>query len=224
MPLFQKKPRDKKAAAPAAPAWHPNFRNFDRLPDTKTVRTSFFINVGAVGLVLVLLGWTISGELRLHSLRSETDEQVTKIEKNKLGSEKAVALYGKFQEEEKKLRELEQFAQGGVGGGKLVLSHLLLRLGERLPPKIALSGMEANPAGVILRGSVRGTLVEAAEDVGDYRKQLKDDPEVGPIFESIQVNNQSPDSATGRLAFEIRLKFKEPPKPAPPKENKEEKK
>jgi hypothetical protein len=220
MPLFQKKPRDKKGAAPVAPAWHPNFRNFDRLPDTKTVRTSFFINAGAGFATLGLLIWTGYGEYQLHSLRTETAEQLVRIEQEKPDSDKAIALYGKFQAEEKKLRELEQFTQGGVGGGKLVFSRLLLRLGERLPPRVALNSVEGNFAGIVLRGTVSGSLVEAAEGVGAYRNLLDEDPEIKPQFESILVNNQSPDNATGRLAFELVLKFKEPPKPAPPKEDK----
>jgi hypothetical protein len=214
MPLFQKKPRDKKAAAVVAPAWHPNF------PDTKTVRTSFFINATAIVVTLVLLGYTVKGELDLRGLRVETAQQVERIGKEKTGSDKALAQHGKYQDEDKKWRELEQFKQGGIGGGKLVLSRLLLRLGERLPPKIALSGIECNAAGVILRGNVRGTLVEATEDVDDYLKQLHDDSEIGSLFDSLQVNSQSPDNATGRLAFEIGLKFKEPPKPAPKEEKK----
>ena len=26
------------------PAWHPNFRNYEKLPDIKVVRTAFFVN------------------------------------------------------------------------------------------------------------------------------------------------------------------------------------
>jgi hypothetical protein len=220
MPLFQKKPRDKKGVTPVAPAWHPNFRNFERLPDTKTVRTSFFINAGAGFVTLGLAIWTGYGEYQLHSLRRETAEQLARIEQEKPESDKAVSLYAKFQAEEKKLRELEQFTQGGVGGGSLGFSRLLLRLGERLPPKVALNSVEGNMGGVILRGTVGGSLVEAAEGVDAYRNLLQEDPEIAPRFNTILVNNQSPDNATGRLAFEIVLKFKEPPKPAPPKEEK----
>ena len=53
-PLLKRKPE--KAAAPLVPAWHPNFRNFQRLPDTKAVRTSFFLNgIAAVVTICLLL-------------------------------------------------------------------------------------------------------------------------------------------------------------------------
>ena len=35
------------AQSAVAPVWHPNFRNFERLPDTKVVRTTFFVNTAA---------------------------------------------------------------------------------------------------------------------------------------------------------------------------------
>jgi hypothetical protein len=221
MPLFPKKPRDKKGAPATAPAWHPNFRNFERLPDTKTVRTSFFINAGAGFVTLSLLIWTGYGEYRLHNVRAEIAKQEASIEKDQPGSDAAVKLNGKFQEEEKKLRELEQFTQGGVGGGKVVFSKLLLRLSQTRPPKIALSGVEGSQVQIALRGTVSGSLVEAAKDTDVYLKLLQADPEIAPLFESILISSQSPDNTTGRLAFEIALRFKEPPKPAAPKENKE---
>ena len=37
----------------AAPLWHTNFRNFDRLPDTKVVRTAFFVNTAAGAVAFV---------------------------------------------------------------------------------------------------------------------------------------------------------------------------
>jgi len=37
------------------PAWHPDFRVTDDLPDIKAVRTDFLINIGSVGLALALL-------------------------------------------------------------------------------------------------------------------------------------------------------------------------
>ena len=43
-----------EAAASQVPAWHPNFRNYQRLPDIKVVRTAFFIN-GFAALIAIAL-------------------------------------------------------------------------------------------------------------------------------------------------------------------------
>ena len=42
------------AALNVVPAWHPNLRNVENLPDTKVVRTAFFVN-GFAMLVAVSL-------------------------------------------------------------------------------------------------------------------------------------------------------------------------
>ena len=53
-------------------AWHPNFRNFEKLPDTKTIRTSFFINGAAIFITVGLLLYTVYGEYLLHEMAGET--------------------------------------------------------------------------------------------------------------------------------------------------------
>ena len=59
-------------AQPAvAPVWHPNFRNFERLPDTKVVRTTFFINTAAVAVALSLLLWVGFREMHIRSLHEQ---------------------------------------------------------------------------------------------------------------------------------------------------------
>jgi hypothetical protein len=48
-------PQTKKSdAALVVPAWHPNLRIVEQLPDTKVVRTAFFVN-GAAMLVAIAL-------------------------------------------------------------------------------------------------------------------------------------------------------------------------
>jgi len=69
--LLKKKP---DAAANLTPAWHPNFRNFERLPDTKVVRTTFFVNATAIVVALVALIFTANREIGLHSLNSQIGE------------------------------------------------------------------------------------------------------------------------------------------------------
>ena len=54
MPPLLKKKSD-AAAVSLVPAWHPNFRNFEKLPDIKVVRTAFFVNGAALFLAVALL-------------------------------------------------------------------------------------------------------------------------------------------------------------------------
>ena len=50
----KKKPDAAASEAPQVPAWHPNFRNYQQLPDIKVVRTAFFVNGAAVFVALGL--------------------------------------------------------------------------------------------------------------------------------------------------------------------------
>ena len=61
LPLLKKK--SDADAAPAVPAWHPNFRNYQKLPDIKVVRTAFFVNGIAILLVVAISFLPIAIEL-----------------------------------------------------------------------------------------------------------------------------------------------------------------
>ncbi len=215
MPLLPTKSRDQKPATLVTPAWHPNFRNAERLPDTKTVRTAFFINIAAVTITLTLLIITVNRELGVHELAAEVTQSEVDIQKFEKSSLKAVALFQKFQVEEKKLHELDEF----LGPGKFVLSDFVLHLGEHLPRKVALTHIEYRPTAVTLRGHARGTPDEAAGEADAYIRQLREDQTYGALFEDVSASNQGIDAATGWFAFDLVMKFKE----AAPKDNKEAK-
>jgi hypothetical protein len=72
LPLPKRK-NDAAAAAAAMPAWHPNFRNFERLPDTKVVRTAFFINGIAAVIAAIALLWVCYQEYQLHDLNRQIE-------------------------------------------------------------------------------------------------------------------------------------------------------
>lgn len=205
-----KKPSDKPAAA--LPAWHPNFRNFDRLPDTKAVRTAFFVNGLAVFVALSLAIYTGYREYRLHVLVQQHEDARRVIADSRDGSDRAVALYRKFQEEEKKVAALAAF----MAPSRLLVSDFLLQLGASQPPVIKLSGVEYRPLAVLLRGSIEGAPDEASGHAAAYVDSLKAHPDFIPLFETVNLMNIVRDPGTGQLRFEIEMKFKSNDKPAAP--------
>ena len=64
--LLKKKPEG--AAGPVTPYWHHNFRNFERLPDTKVVRTAFFVNGAAIVVAAIMVSWVVLQEYKIHDL------------------------------------------------------------------------------------------------------------------------------------------------------------
>lgn len=182
--------------------WHPNFRNAASLPDTKVVRTTFFINALA-GLalagILALAGYQ---EYTLADLRSQIARLDEQIGRDKKPSQEAVALFTQFQSEEKKVQELDAF----LNGNNLVVSRFLSRLGNSVPLKVSFTTVDYNDAGVSLRGLVVGTPEQASGMVSNYEKQLKADDEIGKRFDQIALTNLSRDAQNGRLSFEITLR------------------
>jgi hypothetical protein len=203
MPSFLKK-NSEKAKASQAPAWHTNFRNYAVLPDTKLVRTSFFVNsllvFVAIGLVLAFA----YQEYRLHDLREQTSAWQNENDHNRIASNRAVVLYKKFQAEEQKINELNTF----VKGQKLNFSDFIIRLAQTKPSGIVFVSIEYRENGASIRCYAQGVSEQATGAASAYEKQLREDVEISPHFQSIAMtNNITRDTQAGRLFFEIMLTF-----------------
>jgi hypothetical protein len=200
----------KKSDAPvAAPLWHPNFRNFERLPDTKVVRTTFFVNVGAGAAALALLLWLGYGEYRLNNLGTQIKDAQAQIDANAKANAEALRLSGIFNEEDKKITDAQNFVKVPVPP-----SEFLLLLAQTLPKEIQIDFADLRmPPDVkaqqyILRGVVAGTRDQAAGSASNYVELLKSNPRFGGVFDPITLDKLTPDGSTGFMAFEISLKVK----------------
>lgn len=202
MPSLLKR-KTEKGQMPLVPAWHPNFRNFDRLPDTKAVRTSFFVNGIAVVIAISLLLVFAYQEYALFVLDRQVTEWQSRIDRNQKASTLAVAEYKKFQGEEKKIAELEAFLST-----PMPLSSLLLDLSRTLPQRIALLNVIYRLDGVNLRGVVRGAGDRASGEVASYVQKLKKEPTFGSVFDTISQSALARDSQGDRLQFELFMRYK----------------
>jgi hypothetical protein len=207
MPLFKIKKRE-KAAVSLLPSWHTNFRNFDRLPDVKVVRTSFFVNCAAIVITAGFLLYFGLQEYNLHTIREQISDWQRQIDDNQKPSQQAVRLYQQFQSEEKKAVEVADFVRTDF-----VRSDFIIALGQSLPKNIALDSIDVEESGVTLRGIVRGTYDEASGQAQAYINQLQADPSLIQKFESIKMPDIDPDAKGSQLNFEISMKSKSGGKP-----------
>jgi hypothetical protein len=212
MSLLKLKKSD-RATGSLVPPWHPNFRNFERLPDVKVVRTSFFVNSTAIVIALTVLSYFVWQEYNLHEVRAEIDDLQHQIDANQKASEQAVQLYQKFQGEEKKATEIEAFMKTDF-----VFSDFTIELAQTLPKNIGFNFIDMHESGVTLRGIVEGTSDEAFGSASAYIDQLRADPHIGPRFESIAFPQNGLSRAgaqnghEGGLSFELFIKAKKAPK------------
>ena len=205
MPLFQLKKRE--AAPAAAPAWHPNFRNFDKLPDTKVVRTNFFINVAAIALAVVLLGVVGWREYQVSVSQGQTQIAQEGIDQRKKQSDEGVRLTRQFGEQDKKFAEAAAFTATPIRP-----TELLAELGASLPAEIQLDSIDFRPgepdAPCILRGTAAGTKDQASGAASAYVDTLRARPRFAQVFKVVELKAITPDTRTGLLSFEIVMKTK----------------
>ena len=202
LPLLKKK-TEAASAAPQMPAWHPSFRNYERLPDIKVVRTVFFVNALAITVALAIFTVFIFKEYHLYSLRRQVADVRAQSDRDRRGSDQAIALFKKFQGEEKKIMEIDAFLKT-----RPLLSDLLLQIGQTLPKNIALTSLEEHDNGIVMRGSVRGAPELASGEASNYVEQLRGDPDIKVLFDKVTLTGINRTAATGRLSIDLFLKFK----------------
>src|SRR3954462_6942091 len=137
MPSLLKKNFSKESSV-IAPAWHPNFRDFAQLPDTKAVRTSFFINGVAIFGTIALLLASSYQEYTLFQTNTQVEQWQQRIQKQKPQSDQAIALYNKFKDEEKKVLELDAFLKSE----RLGIFDFIVHLGKIIPKNISLTAVD----------------------------------------------------------------------------------
>lgn len=191
------------ASASASPAWHPNLRIAEQLPDTKVVRTAFFVNGFAVLVAIVLALYLGHQEWKLHGVRKEISYWQGTIDENKKASQEAVALYADFKSEEAKTSEVADYVVS-----KPVLSAIILRLGAMTPKKIALDSLDFKDTGMSIKATIKGAPDRASGDASAYERQLRTDKVLGPMFADVNLLQMNRNPTTNRLVIEIFCAFK----------------
>lgn len=202
--------RKSDATPVAAPLWHPNFRNLERLPDIKVVRTTFFVNAAAGAVALMLLAWTGYREYQIYGLNQQIAEAQANIDRNAKQNSEALRLSRLFADEERKLSDALAFIHASVQP-----AEFLQLLGQSLPREVQLDAVElrlAEGPGLvpqcILHGLVAGTKDQASGSASAYIEVLRAQPQIATVCDTIELKELNPDVKSGQLAFMIVLKFK----------------
>jgi hypothetical protein len=203
LPLLKKGPD--KADSGASLAWHPDFRLIEALPDTKVVRTSFFVNaVSLVAATAALLAFAYR-EYEILSVNGQAVELEEQVARDEAPSRRTVELYRKFQADEAKVKELEAFLATDV-----VFSEFLLKFSESLPLAMAARAIDLRDGTVTFRGVVKGAPDEASGMITAHLDSLRADDWYKQRFAEILLASLARDPATGLLNAEIQFRAKNP--------------
>ena len=197
-----------EAQSEVEPLWHSNFRDFESLPDTKVVRTTFFVNTAAIALTIALLLWMGYREYHIFTLADQIDDAQRQIDSNLKQNKEALRLSQAFATEEKKLLEAVGFLHA-----PMTPSDFINLLGESLPKEISIEYVETRLSDAknqvfMVRGLVAGSRDQASGTASSYVDALRAHRRLGTIFEPITLEKLNPDGSTGMLAFEISMKVK----------------
>ncbi len=203
----------KKSDEPVvAPHWHPNFRNFEKLPDTKVVRTAVFINTAAIALAAGMVLWVGFKEYNNRSIREQIARAEADIAANAKQNAEATRLSKIFSEQAKKIDEVSAFLAAPISP----LEYVTV-LAQTQPKEIVLDYLDTRLGDVgksavyTIRGRVAGSPDQASGLASNYVELLKAQPRLAQVFESISMNRINRD-AGGGLVFEITLTVKATPK------------
>ena len=197
----------KKSEAIQVPPWHPNLRIVEGLPDTKVVRTAFFVNGAAMLVAIALALYLGIQEWKIYEVNKQIADWQRQIDRDTKQSNEAVALYQDFKLQEAKAKEVADFV-----ASKPILSVIILRLGAITPKKIALDGLDFRDTGVSIKATVKGAPDRASGDASAYEKQLRADKVLGPMFTDVNLLTMVRNPTTGRLLIEIFCEYAKGPK------------
>ena len=195
--------KNNEAAQPQFAAWHPNFRNYEKLPDVKTVRTAFFANALAVAVAISLMLWVAYREYSCALIRAEIDVAQAELERDKGPSDRAITQFKKFQADEKKIKEISAFL-----ASKPSVSEMYITLGNTLVDDVSLTHIEIAPTQIGLRGVVHGSSDVASSIASAYIDALKADASISQMCSGVTQVNATRNPQTGWLNIELALRFK----------------
>lgn len=207
----------KRDAGPvAAPRWHPNFRNYERLPDTKVVRTTFFINTAAIAVAAMLVLWTGYREYRIYSLKQQVTEAQAEIDANSKQNAEGLRLSKLFSDEDKRIAEVAKFT-----AIPLVPSEFIAALGETLPKNVGINTVdvrfrEQTGPIIMLQGTVTGPPDQATGVASSYADVFKTEPRFVAWVNSSEITAVNRDAGAESVTFQIILRLKDPTKEKKP--------
>jgi Tfp pilus assembly protein PilN len=201
---LHKKPSDKKDAEKPL-AWHPDFREVSKLPDIKTVRTTFFVNTVAVFIVVAFLIFIVVREFNISTLNSEIDRVEKDISEIQKANDRAVIFFTRYQTEEKRFNDALSLA-----GDSVVLSALLSHLADLLPigSQLDVLNFRGKDQPVTLTIRVHGIDSAASNIATQLVKTLQADATLLKEHDPIKLDSSNRSESEGAFKLELSLRPK----------------
>lgn len=127
----------KKSKAVAHEAWRPDFRNAERLPDIKVVRTDFLLNLVTAFIAVAIIGFVVYREYEASALASRVQTQLDEEKRLTPDDRAAQRATATFMTDLERLQEAASFSDTPVKADQYIL-----RLAELLPVQGVFSNVD----------------------------------------------------------------------------------
>jgi hypothetical protein len=191
------------------PAWHPDFRVTDDLPDIKAVRTDFLINIGSVGLALALLVYILYREANLYSLSNEL--ATLQAEQARLTPEnnEAVALNTRFLKQKHVFDDLSKFYDAPVDVPRFLTDIAAIRPADISFEEIAYQELQqaskesvTRTYRIFMRGQTRNL-----QDIDILKDALYELPYLQEMDTTITEDSNPRNTILNTFGFAVEVRF-----------------
>lgn len=194
------------------PAWRPNFRITEELPDTKVIRTDFLLNFIFVALALLAGVYLLNIQLQIWSLKSSISAYEEKIAGGDADNKKFLRQSADFEKQSKNIKEVLDFVRAQVPP-----TNLLESLQNARPEQLILTSVSVSPRSVMqgrnrinyyditVNGNVIGAAAEATAMVDQFKQNFSETSFIKPILTNSQLVTLTRDQRLG--TFSVVLKF-----------------
>lgn len=203
--------KHKKTAA--ANAWRPNFRNAEKLPDIKVVRTDFLLNLVTVSIAVILAGLVGFREYRIMSLSRANERLQENIAAGAEEDRVNVQRSSEFQRISQSSGEVAKFLNMPVEP-----DVLLYQIAGAQPEEVILDSINFTPTverqgrreivkfNLVLNGTVTDAPERSAtEIITTYRNAFGNLEALKDYFQSSELSGFSRNEVLGNFTFTIRV-------------------
>lgn len=194
----------KKASAANAYNWRPNFRNYDDLPDLRTVRTQFFFPAVALCVAAVFTVFILFQEFRSMEIQKDIETLEQEIASYEARHDEKVKLNAEFMGITRTIDEVLEFEKD-----RLVGSDYLLTLSSSLLEGMYLTRVEYLGGQAIVEGSVQVAAAEASQIVNEYLRAIESADALQGRLSEYKLTNLERGSNGNIVNFRIEVREKE---------------
>lgn len=183
--------------------WHFDCRLSKELPDDNPVRGRFLAVLFSGTLAAVALFYT-GITLYSHSiLRSDIAYWQNQIRTNSTQMAELQKVIAAIQSGARRLDEIHKLTSD-----PLPVSEFIQEIGRSRPANVRIDMVEYHDGVAFIRGGLRESSQRASALLSQYVAELRANPRLRPLFQSISQTSMERNAQAGTISFEINLKLK----------------